>query len=215
MTNVVQKLAKEFGLYNDPNGIITVEMVNTVNSERMEYVDVYQVFNQNELDDFKFITKYNLLDNTEDYLYIPVVDLPNGYPINKSTILNGEILTISMRAMHRILLSEIRLGGKMHFVKDKFLKWKLLDYDNQHGCLLKKAYERKPIEPFAVAETSNKKILFIVYMEPVPLNKYTNRKYMSLYTMKESDIGNIPLKYGIKHYYIKPEALETLRFYSR
>lgn len=212
---MTQKLAKEFGLYNDPNGVVTVEMINTVNSERMEYADVYQVFNQNELDNFKFIKKYNLIYSTEDYLYIPINNLPKGYPIHKSTILNGEILTISMRAMHYILLSEIRIGGKMHFVKDKFLKWKLLDYDNQHGCLLKKTYERKPIEPFAVIETSDKKILYLVYMEPVPLTNYINRKYMSLYTIKESDIGNAPLKYGIQHYYIQPKALETLRFYSR
>ena len=127
---MVQKLAKEFGLYNDPTGVVTVEMINTTNSERMEYVDVYQVFNQQELDDFNFIKRYNLLRDASDYLFIPLVDLPNGYPIHRSTILNGEILTISMRAMHYILLSELRIGGKMHFVKDKFLKWKILDYDN-------------------------------------------------------------------------------------
>ena len=211
---MVQKLAKEFGLYNDPTGVVTVEMINTTNSERMEYVDVYQVFNQQELNDFNFIKRYNLLRDASDYLFIPLVDLPNGYPIHRSTILNGEILTISMRAMHYILLSELRIGGKMHFVKDKFLKWKILDYDNSHGCILKKAYERQPIEPFAIAETADKKLLYIVHMEAVPMDRYSTRKYMSLYTIKESDNG-LPLKYGVTHYYIEPSKLETLKFYSR
>ena len=129
-------------------GNYSAEFICPLYHERLEYFIPYKIFDKEEYEGAKFINLYKLNSRYRDFKILSLRDLPAGFPVDciKYDYSDTEFYMISIRAMHRICCQDL-LGKSIHFMKDQFTKWKILNYDNSHGSLIKFIIHNKEI-PF-------------------------------------------------------------------
>ena len=117
--------------------ITSVEYICPLYHERMRYFLCEDVFPSSELENNSFIDKYRLDARYRDIKLVDKNGFPSEFPIN-DVVFNENGLTwmISIRAMHRIVVSDLT-EKNIHFMFDDYIRWQVYDYDNQHGSIIK------------------------------------------------------------------------------
>ena len=138
----------------------SVSFTNIYTAEKMIYLPIQFVFSEDELKDgFEaLIKKYKLNPYYRDIKLAKKEDLPKKFPLDVLKFNDeGFCELISLRAMHRICVSEL-FTKDIHFLFNKYLKEKMFTYDNEHGCIVKTRLNRKMVPvKFNVAIYSGEK----------------------------------------------------------
>ena len=138
----------------------SVSFTNIYTAEKMIYLPMQFVFSEDELKDgFEaLIKKYKLNPYYRDIKLAKKEDLPKKFPLDVLKFnAEGFCELISLRAMHRICVSEL-FTKDIHFLFNKYLKEKMFTYDNEHGCIIKTRLNRKMVPvKFNVAIYSGEK----------------------------------------------------------
>lgn len=158
------------------------ELICPLYHERLTYFVAEDVLPEDEVDNIENNEYYGLNVRYRDYKLIPKNGFPTGYPIEQVKFINGYSKILSIRGMHRILCADI---GKdhIHFMFNPHLKWKMLDYDNSHGSILKYIIKEKTI--------------------PIKYRMYVNYKNIQ-YTydvIHIDDVWNLDKEQGLLVYY--------------
>ena len=122
----------------NPEEMVSIELICPMYHERMDFFLPNMIFDEDEWKDNAFIEKYHLDARYRDYKILSDQDYPPGFPLENvvHSLPNNESVVISLRAMHRIVCSDV-FKDSIHFMNDGFVKWKVLNYDNSHGAILK------------------------------------------------------------------------------
>jgi len=117
--------------------LTSVEYICPLYHERLRYFLCNDVFPASELENNAYIEKYALDARYRDIKQVTDKDFPAGYPIKNVTFdEHGFAMMISIRAMHRIAVSDLT-EKNIHFMFNDYIRWHMYEYDNQHGSLIK------------------------------------------------------------------------------
>lgn len=174
--------------------LLSTEYICPLYHERLIYFFAKDIFTKEELKDNNFINKFNLDARYRDYKIITKQDLPAGMPIENIEFTGEDKTTIvvSIRAMHRIACSE--LGTKsIHFMFNWNIKWKMFNYDNEHGSLIKFMIHDRQIPA---------KWLFRLYLK--------NNTILDLIGIRFEDVWNLDKEPGVLIYYLEDNIIKTI-----
>ena len=176
--------------------VASMEYICPLYPERMIFFLAKDVFIDEELENNKFITKYQLNAKYRDYKFITKENLPKGYPLkNVDFDKEGRTIAVSIRAMHRVCCADL-LTKSIHCMADKFIRWKVFDYDNQHGGLIKFMINDKqiPIKHKGRLSFTNRNGL---------INRIVNYDMQVLHV---DSLWNLDMKAGLLVYYYEPNV---------
>lgn len=178
----------------DEKELLSTEYICPLYHERLIYFFANDIFTKDELENDKFIEKFGLDARYRDYKIITKDDLPAGMPVEKVTFNknNNTAIVVSIRAMHRIACSE--LGTKsIHFMFNWNIKWKMFNYDNDHGSLIKFMIHNREVPA---------KWLFRIHL--------ANNKYLDLIGIRFEDIWNLDNEPGMLIYYVENNTIKSM-----
>lgn len=173
--------------------LLSTEYICPLYHERLIYFFAKDIFTKEELKDNNFINKFNLDARYRDYKIITKQDLPAGMPIENIEFTGEDktAIVVSIRAMHRIACSE--LGTKsIHFMFNWNIKWKMFNYDNEHGSLIKFMIHDRQIPA---------KWLFRLYLK--------NNTILDLIGIRFEDVWNLDKESGVLIYYLEDNVIKT------
>lgn len=173
--------------------LLSTEYICPLYHERLIYFFAKDIFTKEELKDNNFINKFNLDARYRDYKIITKQDLPAGMPIENIEFTGEDktAIVVSIRAMHRIACSE--LGTKsIHFMFNWNIKWKMFNYDNEHGSLIKFMIHDRQIPA---------KWLFRLYLK--------NNTILDLIGIRFEDVWNLDKEPGVLIYYLEDNIIKT------
>ena len=177
--------------------IYSVSFTNIYSAEKLIFLPMQFVFDKEELENIEenIIKKYKLNPYFRDIKYAKKDDFPSRFPTSVLKFNeDGFCPLISIRAMHRICVSEL-FDKKIHFLFNKYLKEKMLTYDNEHGCIIKSRL--------------NKKIVGVNYNYTIISKNAADEsiKVNGLHTDFVSDVEGKP---GLLVYYFTGEKIDTI-----
>lgn len=174
--------------------LLSTEYICPLYHERLIYFFAKDIFTKEELKDNNFINKFGLDAKYRDYKIITKQDLPAGFPAEniEFTGEDNSAIVVSIRAMHRIACSE--LGTKsIHFMFNWNIKWKMFNYDNDHGSLIKFMIHDRQIPA---------KWLFRLYLK--------NNTILDLIGIRFEDVWNLDKEPGVLIYYLEDNIIKTI-----
>lgn len=126
--------------------MVNIELICPMYHERLDFFLPNMIFDKEEWENNAFIEKYDLNSRYRDYKILTNQNYPAGFPLENIvyTIEGRRSVVISLRAMHRICCEDL-FKKSIHFMSNPFVRWKVLNYDNSHGSLIKFMIHSKSI----------------------------------------------------------------------